>query len=460
MVQRYLLVKAPNAILSCKHDLCEAQIVIDRQTGKIVEVAQGSERISEYEDLEILQLELGQLLMPGLIDAHVHLNEPGRTEWEGFETGTKAAAAGGVTTVIDMPLNAIPPTTTVENLHTKLEAAKDKCHVDVGFWGGLIPNNQSHLPELIKEGVRGFKCFLIESGVEEFPCVDEEQVRMAMDRLANTSSVLLFHAEMDTCCSKPVAIDRTYQSYLESRPDTLETRAIQMIVRLTREYAQKGTPVNTHIVHLSAASALPLIHQAKEEGLPLTVETCFHYLNFTSEKIKDGATHYKCSPPIRESSNRELLWKALLQGTIDYVVSDHSPCTAQLKNQDTGDFGTAWGGIASVQFGLPVLWTEGRKRGVTVQLLADWLSFSPARRAQLGHRKGEIKVGYDGDLVIWRPDARFEVSKENVHFKNKLSPYIGKSFYGVVDQTIVRGNTAYSSKTSFSPSPQGQQLLE
>ncbi|CAO3663238.1 unnamed protein product [Rhizopus stolonifer] len=398
--------------------------------------------------------------MPGLIDAHVHLNEPGRTEWEGFETGTKAAAAGGITTVIDMPLNAIPPTTTVKNLQIKLEAARGQCHVDVGFWGGLIPDNQEHLPKLIEQGVRGFKCFLIESGVDEFPCVDENQVRAAMDRLVNTSSVLLFHAEMDTCCSTPTAIDRTYQSYLHSRPEALEINAIEMIIRLTREYAQKGRPVNTHIVHLSAASALPAIREAKAQGLPLTVETCFHYLNFTAEAIKDGATHYKCSPPIRESSNRELLWEALLDGTIDYVVSDHSPCTAQLKNQDTGDFGTAWGGIASVQFGLPVLWTEGRKRGVTLQMLANWLSFSPAKRVQLSDKKGEIKVGHDGDLIIWRPDACFQVSKEDVHFKNKLSPYIGQSLYGKVDQTILRGNTVYSFQTLFSASPLGHPLLE
>lgn len=300
------------------------------------------------------------------------MNEPGRTEWEGFETGTRAAAAGGITTVVDMPLNAIPPTTTVANLETKLAAARGQCHVDVGFWGGVIPDNAEHLPGLIERGVRGFKCFLIESGVDEFPCVNEAQVRLAMDKMINSDKVLLFHAEMeqegDVPCTPSHLDQRTYATFLNSRPQKLETNAIEMIIRLTREYYQKGKPVNTHIVHLSAASALPAIRAAKAEGLPLTVETCFHYLNFSAESIEDGATHFKCCPPIREAANRELLWEALLDGTIDYVVSDHSPCTAQLKKLDVGDFGKAWGGIASVQFGLPVLWSEGRTRGVTYVL--------------------------------------------------------------------------------------------
>ena len=297
------------------------------------------------------------------------MNEPGRTDWEGFETGTKAAAAGGICTVIDMPLNAIPPTTTEENLDIKLAAAAGQCHVDVGFWGGVIPDNAEQLPRLMERGVRGFKCFLIESGVDEFPCVNEAQVRLAMDKMVGSGKVLLFHAEMEEGLPeqpKQEELDpRTYASFLNSRPQNLETNAIDMVIRLTREYYEKGTPVKTHIVHLSAASALPAIRKAKADGVPLTVETCFHYLNFSAETIEDGATHFKCCPPIREAANRELLWEALLDGTIDYVVSDHSPCTAQLKKLEAGDFGTAWGGIASVQFGLPVLWSEGRNRGVT-----------------------------------------------------------------------------------------------
>ncbi|CAO3684360.1 hypothetical protein CU097_008419 [Rhizopus azygosporus] len=461
-IPRYLCVKAQHAILSADHE-GQATILIDRLTGKIIEVTMGDIKSKvEQNDVETIELEEGQVLMPGLVDAHVHLNEPGRTEWEGFETGTKAAAAGGITTVVDMPLNAIPPTTTVKNFDIKLNAAKEQCHVDIGFWGGVIPDNADELPGLIKRGVRGFKCFLIESGVDEFPCVNEEQVRAAMDRLVNTDSVLLFHAEMEGCChgheSNP--IDRTYESYLRSRPESLETHAIDLIIRLTKEYYEKGQPVNTHIVHLSAASALPAIRSAKAAGLPLTVETCYHYLNFTAESIPDGATHYKCSPPIREASNRQLLWDALLDGTIDYVVSDHSPCTADLKNPETGDFGTAWGGIASVQFGLPVLWSQGRDRGVTLQKIVKWLSSSPARRIRMYDRKGKIQAGYDGDLVIWQPETRYKVEESKVYFKNKLSPYVGKELYGLVDKTILRGTVVYDRQSSNPfASPVGDFLL-
>ncbi|KAI8080056.1 uncharacterized protein BX664DRAFT_380849 [Halteromyces radiatus] len=462
--QQYLLVKAEKAILSPQHATAPTQVLIDQTTGKIIQIGQA---IDIPKDTQILTLDNDQLLMPGLVDAHVHLNEPGRTEWEGFETGTKAAAAGGITTVIDMPLNAIPPTTTPDNLDIKLNAAKGQLHVDVGFWGGVIPDNSQHLPALLDRGVRGFKCFLIESGVDEFPCVNEEQVRLAMDQMIHSDKVLLFHAEMDCdhCSNNTKELDpRTYNSFLQSRPQQLETTAIDMIIRLTREYYEKGTPVNTHIVHLSAADALPAIRQAKKDHLPLTVETCFHYLNFASETIQDGATHFKCCPPIREANNREALWTALLDGTIDYVVSDHSPCTAQLKRLDTGDFGQAWGGIASVQFGLHILWTEGRRRGVTLQQLIHWLSKVPAERTQLHHRKGEIKVGNDADLVIWRPEASWKVDVKDIHFKNKLSPYVGTTFYGVVDQTIVRGQTVFdrssSSSSSFASVPLGQTLLE
>lgn len=469
--QSYLLVKAQNAILSPQHTQGPAEVLIDQVSGKIVEIAQGSNKCTttvNEESLEVITLEENQLLMPGLVDAHVHLNEPGRTEWEGFETGTKAAAAGGITTVIDMPLNAIPPTTTVPNFDTKLNAAKGQCHVDVGFWGGVVPDNSKELPALIEKGVRGFKCFLIESGVDEFPCVNEAEVRLAMDQMANSDRVLLFHAEMEGCGKvepekKEEELDsRTYASFLNSRPQALETNAIDMIIRLTKEYHEQGKSVNTHIVHLSASDAIPAIREAKAAGAPLTVETCFHYLNFTAEAIEDGATHYKCCPPIREASNRDKLWEALLDGTIDYVVSDHSPCTAQLKKQDTGDFGQAWGGIASVQFGLPVLWSEGRKRGVTLQQIANWLSLAPSKRTKLDHKKGEIRVGNDGDLVIWRPESTFEIDVADVHFKNKLSPYIGETLYGAVDRTIVRGTTVYNKKQAglFKSEPYGRPLLE
>ncbi|KAI8078043.1 allantoinase [Gilbertella persicaria] len=466
--RRYLLIKAQKAILSPQHQQAPVEVLVDQTTGKIIEIALDGKTcttVIEANQTEVIQLKQDQLLMPGLVDAHVHLNEPGRTEWEGFETGTKAAAAGGITTVIDMPLNAIPPTTTVANFDTKLHAAEGQCHVDVGFWGGVVPDNAHELPALMGKGVRGFKCFLIESGVDEFPCVNEAEVRLAMDKMIHSDRVLLFHAEMEGCGK--VETDekedpRTYASFLHSRPQSLETNAIDMIIRLTKEYYEQGKPVNTHIVHLSAASAVPAIREAKAAGVPLTVETCFHYLNFTSELIEDGATHYKCCPPIREASNRESLWEALLDGTIDYVVSDHSPCTAQLKRQDTGDFGQAWGGIASVQFGLPVLWSEGRKRGITLQQIANWFSLAPAKRTKLEHKKGEINVGNDGDFVIWRPESTFEVQVSDIHFKNKLSPYIGKSFYGVVDQTIVRGSTVYHREAPglFAKTPLGHSLLK
>lgn len=367
-----------------------------------------------------------------------------------------------------MPLNAIPPTTTVPNFDIKLNAAKGQCHVDVGFWGGVVPDNANELPALIEKGVRGFKCFLIESGVDEFPCVNEAEVRLAMDKMVNCDRVLLFHAEMEGCGKvepekKEEEVDnRTYASFLNSRPQELETTAIDMIIRLTKEYHEQGKSVKTHIVHLSASDAIPAIREAKASGAPLTVETCFHYLNFTAEAIEDGATHYKCCPPIREASNRDKLWEALLDGTIDYVVSDHSPCTAQLKKQDTGDFGQAWGGIASVQFGLPVLWSEGRKRGVTLQQIANWLSLAPSKRTKLDHKKGEIRVGNDGDLIIWRPESTFEIDVSDVHFKNKLSPYIGETLYGAVDRTIVRGTTVYNKKQAglFKSEPYGRPLLE
>ncbi|KAI9274777.1 allantoinase [Phascolomyces articulosus] len=461
----FLLVKAQKAILSSEDKEAPATVLVDRATGKITKVATGNESIEVKEDMDVIELQADQVLIPGLVDAHVHLNEPGRTDWEGFETGTKAAAAGGITTVIDMPLNAIPPTTTEENLDIKLAAAEGQCHVDVGFWGGVIPDNAEQLPRLMERGVRGFKCFLIESGVDEFPCVNEAQVRLAMDKMINSEKVLLFHAEMEEGLppqEETSQLDpRTYASFLNSRPQNLETNAIDMIIRLSREYFEQGKPVKTHIVHLSAASALPAIRKAKADGVPMTVETCFHYLNFSAEAIEDGATHFKCCPPIREAANRELLWEALLDGTIDYVVSDHSPCTAQLKKLEAGDFGTAWGGIASVQFGLPVLWSEGRNRGVTIQKIIRWLSEVPAQRTQIHQKKGRIAAGFDGDLCIWRPEAPFEIKVHDVHFKNKLSPYIGNTLYGAVDQTIVRGQTAFDRTTAerFAPKPVGRALL-
>ncbi|KAJ7680346.1 allantoinase [Mycena polygramma] len=397
------------------------------------------------------------IVIPGLVDAHVHLNEPGRTDWEGFCTGTRAAAAGGVTCVVDMPLNSIPPTCTVANLDLKREAASGQCFTDVAFWGGLIPGNQSHLKPLVDAGVKGFKCFLIESGVDEFPCVSEPDAQAAMEILQNSSTVLLFHAEFDSSpvdSPQPAPPSTSYSTFLNSRPQTLETDAISLITRLQRLYPS----LRCHIVHLSAASALPLIRAAKSSGLNLTVETCFHYLCLSADDIPSGRPEFKCCPPIRETGNRELLWEALLDGSIDCVVSDHSPCVTELKKMDEGDIMGAWGGISTLGLGLSLLWTEGSKRGVTLAQILDWTSKKTADHAGLGALKGQLKVGYDGDFVIWDPSAEFTVTKDSLQFKNKLSPYEGLTLRGQVKQTFVRGSLVYDHSTGFQNAPVGRLL--
>jgi len=392
------------------------------------------------------------IVIPGLVDAHVHLNEPGRTDWEGFWTGTRAAAAGGVTCVVDMPLNSIPPTCTVANLDLKRQAASGQCFTDVAFWGGVIPGNQGHLKPLVDAGVKGFKCFLIDSGVEEFPCVSESDAQRAMEILQECSTVLLFHAEFDSSPAPQSAEPSTsYSIFLDSRPQKLETDAISLITRLQRQHPA----LRCHIVHLSAASALPLIRAAKSSGLKLTVETCFHYLCISADDIPSGHPEFKCCPPIRENANRELLWEALLDGSIDCVVSDHSPCVAELKKMDEGDIMGAWGGISTLGLGLSLLWTEGSKRGVSLEQIIDWTSRKTAEHAGLGTSKGQLKVGYDGDFVIWDPSAEFTVTKDSLQFKNKLSPYEGLTLLGQVKQTYVRGNLVYDRSTGFASVPAG-----
>ncbi len=379
------------------------------------------------------------VVMPGLVDAHVHVNEPGRTEWEGFETATKAAASGGVTTIVDMPLNSIPPTTTLAGFEEKLAAAEGKCSVDVAFWGGVVPGNTAELALLIERGVRGFKCFLIHSGVDEFPHVTESDLRKAMPEIARLGSVLLVHAELqgpiDDAAEALASSDpASYQTFLSSRPSEAENEAIAMMIRLCRE-----TGCRVHIVHLSSAEALPMIRDAKAEGLLVTVETCPHYLTFAAEEIPDGATHYKCCPPVRETENREKLWDAIANGTLDMIVSDHSPCTPALKLQDSGDFMQAWGGISALQFGLPVMWTNLRKRGFDVADLTRLLSASPAKLAGLDSRKGKLAAGYDADLVIWDPDEDFVVDRAIIEHRHKLTPYEGMRLFGKIDATFVRG---------------------
>lgn len=386
------------------------------------------------------------VLMAGLVDGHVHINEPGRTEWEGFETATTAAAAGGVTTLVDMPLNCIPVTTTPAALETKREASQGSLHVDVGFWGGVVPGNAEELEALAKAGVLGAKAFLCHSGIDDFPAATEATLREAMPRMRDAGIPLLAHAELELDVPPPSATPSSYAGWLESRPRAWEDAAIALLIRLCRE-----TRCPVHVVHLSSSSALPLIAEAKAEGLPLTVETCPHYLCLRAEDIEDGATGYKCAPPIREEENRELLWGGLLDGTIDFVVTDHSPCTPQLKE---GDFLEAWGGIASLSLGLSSIWTEAAHRGATLSQIAAWMCEGPARFAGLADRKGRIEPGLHADLVAWDPDATFEVRREDLRFKHPISPYLGRSLRGVVRSTWLRGRRVFDGTNVGAPSGQ------
>jgi len=385
------------------------------------------------------------VVMPGLVDSHVHVNEPGRTDWEGFQSATRAAAAGGVTTLIDMPLNSIPPTTTVSGFEEKLAAAADKCHVDVGFWGGVVPGNTDELRKLHEAGVVGFKCFLIHSGVNEFPNVKEADLRAAMPELTRLGSLLIVHAELpgpiDSACAQQrteAPVSSHYQTFLDSRPRTSENEAVALVIRLGREF---GTRV--HIVHHSSADALPMLRHAKSTGLPITVETCPHYLYFAAEEIPDGATEYKCCPPIREAENREQLWQALADQTIDMIVSDHSPCPPAMKVRDTGDFLAAWGGISSLQLRLAVIWTAAKQRGFDITDLAEWLCTAPAKLVGLAKTKGRIAPGCDADVVIWNTEKEWIVTPDLIQHRHKLTPYNGQSLRGVVEKTFLRGQLIY-----------------
>ncbi|KAM9316961.1 allantoinase, mitochondrial-like [Gastrophryne carolinensis] len=385
-------------------------------------------------------LDVGELVvMAGVVDSHVHVNEPGRTDWEGYRTATLAAAAGGITTIVDMPLNSLPPTTSVSNFHTKLQAAKGQCYVDTGFWGGVIPNNQGELIPMLQAGVAGFKCFLINSGVPEFPHVCLMDLHSAMLELQGTNSVLLFHAELEMPEHISDIGDPTlYNTFLVSRPDDMEVAAVELVADLCLQYK-----VRCHIVHLSSAQSLPIIRRAKKAGAPLTVETTHHYLTLSSENIPAGATYYKCCPPVRGNRNKEALWNALQQGHIDMVVSDHSPCTPDLKLLKDGDFQKAWGGISSLQFGLSLFWTSARTHGFSLADVPQLLSSNPAKLCGLEARKGFIKVGYDADFVIWDPDRQFQVQEKNIQHKNKVTPYLGFLLQGQVMATLVRGTLVY-----------------
>lgn len=397
--------------------------------------------IRDWDDVPdgVLLHDAGDLVvMPGNVDAHVHVNEPGRTEWEGFETATRAAAAGGVTTIVDMPLNSIPPTTTAAGFDEKISTARGQCSVDVAFWGGVVPGNTSELATLVRRGVRGFKCFLIHSGVDEFPHVTEEDLREAMPEIARLGSVLLVHAEIpgpiEAAAAALAGSDPcSYETFLQSRPREAENEAIALMVRLCREYRCR-----VHIVHQSSSDALPIVRAAKAEGLPFSVETCPHYLTFAAEEIRYGATHFKCCPPVRERENRDALWEAVADGSIDMIVSDHSPCTPALKLPERGDFLEAWGGISALQFGLPVMWTSLRERGFGFNDLTRLMSEGPAKLSGLDHRKGKLAAGYDADIIVWDPDQEFEVGPDIILHRHKVTPYSGMMLRGKVRSVYVR----------------------
>ncbi|KAF2267417.1 allantoinase [Lojkania enalia] len=492
--------------------LTEATIVISNTTGKITSVFHSVLPPNDFPEGTPYTDYSPYILLPGLVDAHVHLNEPGRTEWEGFWTGTRAAAFGGVTTVVDMPLNAIPPTTTVENLKIKVDAAKGKCWVDVGFYGGIVPGNANELQELVREGVRGFKGFLIDSGVEEFPAVTSTDIEKALTALKDSPTTLMFHAEIIPPITASVGDDvqralpplapsgplTAYSTFLDSRPPSFETYAIAEIISL----AHLAPDLKLHIVHLSAIEAIPLLREARSKGIKITAETCFHYLTLAAESIKEGDTRHKCCPPIRSQSNQDGLWEELLQdqtnGVIKTVVSDHSPCTPNIKllpthlapkkeskrkaghshdcdscessegeeegPEEKGDFFSAWGGISSVGLGLPILWTEGLKRDekFSVEEIVRWCCKNTAKQVGLERSKGDLGVGFDADIVVFDDTAEFIVEPSTMLFRNKVSPYQDKTLKGVVRETWLRGERIFTRENGFvgKAGPSGKLLLE
>ncbi len=398
------------------------------------------------------------VVMPGVVDTHVHVNEPGRTEWEGFRTATRAAAAGGATTLVDMPLNSVPATTSLAALRAKRQAASQgPLQVDVGFWGGVVPDNVEELKPMAADGALGFKCFLVESGVDEFAHVHESDLERAMPRLAEIGAPLLVHAELpgpiEEASRRLAGRDRkAYATYLASRPRAAEDEAIRLVTRLVR-----ATRARTHVVHHSSADSLDLLRAAKAEGLPLSAETCPHYLTFVAEEIADGDTPFKCAPPIRERENRERLWEALRDGVLEMIASDHSPCAPALKRMESGDFVQAWGGISGLQLALPVVWTEAARRGHDLRDLARWMCEATARLAGLSDRKGRIAPGLDADFVVWHPEASFRVEPRAIHHRHDVTPYAGRTLLGVVEATFLRGEKVYDRDGGFAE-PRGGTL--
>ncbi|ADV84230.1 allantoinase AllB [Terriglobus saanensis] len=410
-----------------------AVVVEDGVIVAVLDTAPAGTRVHDWGD---------DALLPGLVDPHVHINEPGRTEWEGFETATRAAAAGGFTTVVDMPLNCLPETTTVASLEIKRAAAAGKCWVDWAAWGGAVDGNQEHILPLARAGVLGYKCFLVYPGCDGFTSIDAENLERALPAIAESGLPLLVHAELqgpiDAACARLHGADwRKYATYLASRPDEAELDAIAFLIGLCRKYRFK-----LHIVHLATALALPMLREAKAEGLPITVETCPHYLHLSAEEIADGATEFKCAPPVRSAANREGLWEGLREGVIDLVATDHSPCPPEMKKFG-GRFDEAWGGIASLSTALSVMWTEAEARGFSLTDIARWMSAAPATLAGLESKVGAIAMGRHANFVRFAPQSARFIEKNCLHYRHKVSPYLGKNLRGVVKTTVLRGVPAY-----------------
>ena len=382
----------------------------------------------------VVELSADEVLLPGAVDSHVHVNDPGRAEWEGFATATAAAAEGGITTLVDMPLNSLPPTTSAEALKVKRAAADGRVRIDVGFWGGAVHGELHALRELHDAGVFGFKCFLLHSGVDEFPPLDPAELDEAVRIVAELDALLIVHAEdSQAIADSPAPHGERYRDFLASRPRGAENVAIAQLVELAREHGAR-----VHVLHLASSDALPMLASARADGVRVTAETCPHYLSFTAEEVPDGATEFKACPPIREADNREQLWRGLADGLIDCVVSDHSPCTPDLKRFDTGDFGVAWGGVSSLQLGLPAVWTQARVRGHSLADVVRWMCRAPADLAGLD-RKGAIEPGRDADLCVFAPDEAFVVDAAQLQHRNEITPYHGRPLAGVVRSTWLRG---------------------
>ena len=423
------------------------------QDGRILDVV-----LSDQLPAQISVKDFGEaVLLPGLVDSHVHINEPGRTEWEGFRTATRAAAAGGYTLLVDMPLNCLPATTTLAALEAKRAAASGQCYVDWMAWGGVVSDNQEHIEGLAAAGVPGFKCFLIHPGIDGFTMVNERELRAALRHLARTGLPLLVHAELpgpvDAATRRLAGADWSkYTTYLQSRPDEAELSAIQLMISLCREYHFR-----LHIVHLATSQALDMLRAAKSEGLPVSVETCPHYLHFSSDKIPDGQTLFKCAPPVRSQENREKLWQGLQEGVIDLVATDHSPCPPEMKRIDERNFRSAWGGISSLSLALPVMWSEASGRGFTLMDIARWMAEGPARLAGSEPQKGRIAKNFDADFVVFEPEAEFTATEDRLFYRHRVSPYLGEKLCGVVKATYLRGECVFADG-KFPGEPGGREL--